>query len=156
MSDCASKALIVASLPGEPRIYDARSKRSGVPLTTLYYRDYRQCSREAKAEGALRTLGLSAPYSAHVLPGPQNASVTTGAKIKRPTTRPNPYSLPVYNIHIITLTTKLVQSYHVVRFDQPSLDGLVMLRKRSVLMLIDSENNEREIGIDITVVPKNK
>ena len=36
MSDRASKALAEASLPGEPRTYDARSKRSGVPLTTLY------------------------------------------------------------------------------------------------------------------------
>jgi hypothetical protein len=35
MSDHASKALAEASLPGEPRTYDARSKRSGVPLTTL-------------------------------------------------------------------------------------------------------------------------
>ena len=49
MSDRASKALIEASLPGEPRIYDAISKRSGVLLSTLYYRDYRRPSREAKA-----------------------------------------------------------------------------------------------------------
>ena len=53
MSDRASKALAEASLPGEPRTYDARSKRSGVPLTTLYYRDHRRRSREAKAEGQL-------------------------------------------------------------------------------------------------------
>jgi hypothetical protein len=53
MSDRASKALAEASLPGEPRIYDTRSKRSGVPLTTLYYRDHRRPSREAKAEGQL-------------------------------------------------------------------------------------------------------
>ena len=53
MSDRASKALIEASLPGEPRIYDARLKRSGVPLTTLYYRDHRRRSREEKAEGQL-------------------------------------------------------------------------------------------------------
>jgi hypothetical protein len=51
MSDRASKALAEASLPGEPRIYDARSNRSGVPLTTLYYRDHRRPSIEAKAEG---------------------------------------------------------------------------------------------------------
>jgi len=36
MSDRASKALAEAPLPGEPRTYDATSKRSGVPLTTLY------------------------------------------------------------------------------------------------------------------------
>jgi len=53
MSDRASKALIEASLLGEPRIYDARLKRSGVPLTTLYYRDHRRRSREEKAEGQL-------------------------------------------------------------------------------------------------------
>ena len=35
MSDRASKALAEASLPGEPRTYRARSKRSGVPLSTL-------------------------------------------------------------------------------------------------------------------------
>jgi hypothetical protein len=51
MSDGASKALAEASLPGEPRTYDARSKRSGVPLTTLYYRDHGRPSIEAKAEG---------------------------------------------------------------------------------------------------------
>jgi hypothetical protein len=51
VSDRASKALVEASLLGEPRIYDARSKRSGVPLTTLYYRDHGRPSREAKAQG---------------------------------------------------------------------------------------------------------
>jgi hypothetical protein len=51
MSDRASKALVEASLLGEPRIYDARSKRSGVPLTTLYYRDHGRPSRDAKAQG---------------------------------------------------------------------------------------------------------
>jgi hypothetical protein len=40
MSDRASKAVIEASLPGEPRMYNTRSKRSGDPLITLYYRDY--------------------------------------------------------------------------------------------------------------------
>jgi hypothetical protein len=53
MSDHASKALAEASLPGEPPTYDAISKRSGVPLTTLYYRDHGRRSREAKAEGQL-------------------------------------------------------------------------------------------------------
>ena len=38
MSDRASKALAEASLPGEPRTYDATSKRSGVPLSTLSFR----------------------------------------------------------------------------------------------------------------------
>jgi hypothetical protein len=51
MSDRASKALAEASLPGEPRTYDTRSKRSGVPLTTLYYRDHGRPSREEKAQG---------------------------------------------------------------------------------------------------------
>jgi hypothetical protein len=51
MSDCASKALAEASLPGDPRTYDARSKRSGVPLTTLYYRDHGRRSKEEKAQG---------------------------------------------------------------------------------------------------------
>ena len=41
MSDCASEALAEASLLGEPRTYDATSKRSGVPLTTLYHCDHR-------------------------------------------------------------------------------------------------------------------
>ena len=53
MSDRASKALAEASLPGEPRTYNTRSKRSGVPLTTLYYRDHGRRSREAKAKGQL-------------------------------------------------------------------------------------------------------
>jgi hypothetical protein len=51
MSDRASKALAEASLPGEPQTYDARSKRSGVPLATLYYRDHGRRSKEEKAEG---------------------------------------------------------------------------------------------------------
>jgi hypothetical protein len=51
MTDRASKALAEASLLGEPRTYDATLKRSGVPLTTLYYRDHRRPSIEAKAEG---------------------------------------------------------------------------------------------------------
>jgi hypothetical protein len=53
MSDRASKALTEASLPGKPRTYDAVSKRNRVFLTTLYYRDHRRPSREAKAEGQL-------------------------------------------------------------------------------------------------------
>jgi hypothetical protein len=53
MSEGASKALAEASLPGEPRTYDARLKRSGVPLTTLYHRDHGRCSREEKAKGQL-------------------------------------------------------------------------------------------------------
>ena len=53
MSDRASKALAEASLPEEPRTYDATSKRSEVPLSTLFYRAYRRRSREEKAEGQL-------------------------------------------------------------------------------------------------------
>jgi hypothetical protein len=53
MSDRASKALAEASLPGDPRTYDATSKRSGVPLTTLYYRDHGRPSIETKAKGQL-------------------------------------------------------------------------------------------------------
>jgi hypothetical protein len=51
MSDRASRALAEASLPGEPRTYDAISKRSGVPSTTLYYRDHGRPSKEEKAQG---------------------------------------------------------------------------------------------------------
>jgi len=51
VSDRASKALAEASLPGEPRTYDAISKRSGVPLTTLYHRHHRRRSKEEKAQG---------------------------------------------------------------------------------------------------------
>jgi len=51
MSDRASKALVEASLPGEPRTYDAISKHSGVPPSTLHYRDHGRRSREEKAQG---------------------------------------------------------------------------------------------------------
>jgi len=51
MADRASKALAEASLPGEPRTYDATSKRSRVLLTTLYHRDHRRRSKEEKAQG---------------------------------------------------------------------------------------------------------
>lgn len=50
MSDRASKTLAEASLLGEPQTYDARSKRSGVPLSTLYHREHGRCSKEQKAE----------------------------------------------------------------------------------------------------------
>jgi hypothetical protein len=50
MSDRASKTLAEASLPGEPRTYDATSKRSGVPLTTLYHRHHGRRSKEQKAQ----------------------------------------------------------------------------------------------------------
>jgi hypothetical protein len=49
--DRASKALVEPSLLGEPRTYNAISKRSGVPLTTLYYRDHGRRSNEEKAQG---------------------------------------------------------------------------------------------------------
>jgi hypothetical protein len=49
MSDRASKALAEASLPGKPRTYDATSKRSGVPLSTLYHRDHKRPFKEEKA-----------------------------------------------------------------------------------------------------------
>ena len=50
MSDRASKALIEASLPGEPRIYDTILQRNRVPLTTLYHCDHRRRSKEEKAQ----------------------------------------------------------------------------------------------------------
>ena len=53
MSDRASKALAEASLLREPQTYDARSKRSRVPLTTLYYCDHGRPFKEAKAKGQL-------------------------------------------------------------------------------------------------------
>ena len=53
MSDRTSKALTEASLPGEPRTYDTTSKHSRVPLSTVYYRDYRRPFIEAKAKGQL-------------------------------------------------------------------------------------------------------
>jgi hypothetical protein len=50
MSDPASKALIEASLSAEFQTYDAISKRSGVPLTTLYNRGRGRRSKEQKAQ----------------------------------------------------------------------------------------------------------
>jgi hypothetical protein len=51
ISDHASKALAEPSLPEEPQTYNAISKHSRVSLTTLYYCNYRQCSKEEKAQG---------------------------------------------------------------------------------------------------------
>lgn len=51
MSDRASEALVEASLSGEARTYDAISKRSGVPLATLYHRHRGRRSKEAKVQG---------------------------------------------------------------------------------------------------------
>ena len=50
MSDRACKALAEVPLPEEPRTYDVRSKRSGVPLYTLYHRDHGWRSKEEKAQ----------------------------------------------------------------------------------------------------------
>jgi hypothetical protein len=49
MSDRASEALAAGFLPGEPRTYDAMSKRSNIPLSTLHYMCGRR-SREEKAQ----------------------------------------------------------------------------------------------------------
>jgi hypothetical protein len=50
MSDRASKALVKASLPGEPRTYDAILKRNKVSLTTFYYRYHGRRSKKEKAQ----------------------------------------------------------------------------------------------------------
>jgi hypothetical protein len=50
MSDRASEALAEAFLPGEPRTYDAISKRSKVPLSTLHHRAHGRRSKEQKAQ----------------------------------------------------------------------------------------------------------
>ena len=50
MSDRASEALAEAVLPEEPRTYDAISKRSNVPLSTLCHRAHGRRSKEQKAQ----------------------------------------------------------------------------------------------------------
>jgi hypothetical protein len=50
MSDRASEALVAGFLPAEPRIYNALSKRSIVPLSTIYHRAYGRRSKEQKAQ----------------------------------------------------------------------------------------------------------
>ena len=50
MSDCASKALAESLLKGESRTYDAISKRSKVPLSTLHHRAHGRRSKEEKAQ----------------------------------------------------------------------------------------------------------
>ena len=50
MSDRASKALTEGFLPGEPRTYDAISKREQVPLSTLHHRVRGRRSIEEKAQ----------------------------------------------------------------------------------------------------------
>jgi hypothetical protein len=51
MSNRSSQALTEASLLRKHQIYNSRSKRGRVYLTTLYYRDHRQLSMEVKAVG---------------------------------------------------------------------------------------------------------
>jgi len=53
MSDRASRALVEGNLPGEPRTYDAISKRSNVPVSTLQHRAKGRCSREDKSKSQL-------------------------------------------------------------------------------------------------------
>ena len=50
MNDRASEALAEGFLPGESLTYDARSKRSGVPLSTLHHRAQGRRSKEEKAQ----------------------------------------------------------------------------------------------------------
>jgi hypothetical protein len=50
MSDPASEALAEGFLPGEPRTYDAISKRRNVPLSTLHHRAQGRRSKEQKAQ----------------------------------------------------------------------------------------------------------
>jgi hypothetical protein len=50
MSDRASEALAEGFLPGEPRTYDAISKRRNIPLSTLHHRAQGRRSREQKAQ----------------------------------------------------------------------------------------------------------
>ncbi|KFZ25297.1 hypothetical protein V502_00221 [Pseudogymnoascus sp. VKM F-4520 (FW-2644)] len=51
MGDRASEALGEGFLPGEPRTYDAISKRKNVPLSTLNHRAHGRPSIEQKAQG---------------------------------------------------------------------------------------------------------
>jgi hypothetical protein len=60
MSDRASEALAEAVLPGEPRTYDAISKRSEVPLSTLHHRANGRRSKEQKAQSQ-QYLGRESP-----------------------------------------------------------------------------------------------
>jgi hypothetical protein len=53
MTDRASRALAESDLPGEPRTYDAISKRSNVPISALNHRILGRRSIEAKARGQL-------------------------------------------------------------------------------------------------------
>jgi hypothetical protein len=53
MSDRASRALAENDLPGEPQTYDAISKRSNVPISTLNHRVLGRPSIEDKARGQL-------------------------------------------------------------------------------------------------------
>ncbi|TVY14141.1 hypothetical protein LARI1_G009295 [Lachnellula arida] len=53
MTDRASRALAESDLPGEPRTYDAISKRSNVPISTLNHRALGRPSIEDKARGQL-------------------------------------------------------------------------------------------------------
>jgi hypothetical protein len=50
MSDRASQALAESFLPGEPRTYDAISKRSNVRVSTLHHRARGRRSKEQKAQ----------------------------------------------------------------------------------------------------------
>lgn len=50
MYDRASEVLAEELAPGESRTYDARSKRSGVPLSTLHHRAQGRRSEEQKAQ----------------------------------------------------------------------------------------------------------
>jgi len=49
-NDRDSKALVEASLPREPRMYDTIFKRSGVPVATHYHRNHGRPSIQAKAQ----------------------------------------------------------------------------------------------------------
>jgi hypothetical protein len=59
MSDRASKALAEASLPGEPRIYDTRSKCNRVPLAIFYCFNIDDARKERGLKASNKYLTLS-------------------------------------------------------------------------------------------------
>jgi hypothetical protein len=64
MSDRARKALAEASLPGEPRTYDAISKLKSVPLSTFHHHAQKNRNLFLSSDGFLRQAlaGLATGY----------------------------------------------------------------------------------------------
>ncbi|TVY81306.1 hypothetical protein LSUE1_G009712, partial [Lachnellula suecica] len=153
ISDRASKSLAEASLPGEPRIYNTRSKRSGVPLITLYYRDYKRRSKEENAQGQQYfILSEEKALENAYLPLPL-ISPASVQRIKRPSLQAKTSLGASKSFKVIreVLEDQAINLENVYNIDETGV-MLCMLGSIQVLIGKDNPRDYRGAGIKRTMV----